>query len=138
MKTRTLAISLLAASCAFAALATQAADAIKTAPAKAAIPRTTSGKPDLTGNWTNATLTPLQRPSRFKAATIPESEIQKETDSHPQVVRQRTDDHQNENTVRDGRDLGSGRGYNAFWIDPGMAYNTVRGEYRTSFVVDPA
>src|SRR5262245_54938259 len=88
-------------------------------------PRTGDGKPDLSGNWPNATLAPLQRPSRFKGPTSPASEIQKETDSHPQVVRQRTDDHQNENTVRDGRDLGSGRGYNAFWIDPGMAYNTV-------------
>jgi hypothetical protein len=100
-------------------------------------PRTGDGKPDLTGNWTNATLTPLQRPARFKGPVIPESEIQKETDSHPQVVRQRTDDKQDATTVRDGRDLSSGRGYNAFWIDPGMTYNQVRGEYRTSFVVDP-
>jgi hypothetical protein len=100
-------------------------------------PRTGDGKPDLQGVWTNATLTPLQRPARFKGLVIPESEIEKETNSHPQVVRQRTDDQQDNKTVHDGGDLNSGRGYNAFWIDPGMTYNQVRGEYRTSFVIDP-
>jgi hypothetical protein len=52
-------------------------------------------------------------------------------------VRQRTDDNQDESTQFTGADLGRGRGYNAFWIDPGMTYNQVRGEYRTSFVVEP-
>jgi hypothetical protein len=131
MKIRSIAISGMTAALLVASLAAAAAG-------KYQPPRTGDGKPDLSGNWTNATLTPLQRPARFKGPTIPAGEIQKETDSHPQVVRQRTDDNQNENTVRDGRDLGSGRGYNAFWIDPGMSYNMVRGEYRTSFVVDPA
>ncbi len=30
-------------------------------------PRTTDGAPDLTGNWTNATYTPLERPAQFAA-----------------------------------------------------------------------
>jgi hypothetical protein len=100
-------------------------------------PRTADGKPSLEGNWTNATLTSLQRPERFKGPTIAAQDIERETSNHPQVVRQRTDDQQDETTTRDGSDLGRGRGYNAFWIDPGMSYNRVRGEYRTSFIVDP-
>jgi hypothetical protein len=37
-----------------------------------------------------------------------------------------------------GSDLRSGRGYNAFWIDPGTKFARVKGEYRTSWIVDPA
>jgi hypothetical protein len=33
--------------------------------------------------------------------------------------------------------LQGGRGYNAFWIDPGMTYNNVKGQYRTSWVIYP-
>ncbi|HTE43147.1 MAG TPA: hypothetical protein VK629_20155 [Steroidobacteraceae bacterium] len=100
-------------------------------------PRTLDGKPSLEGTWTNATLTALQRPSKFKELVIPAKDIEKETSSHPQVVRQLTDDKQDETTKLTGGDLNSGRGYNAFWIDPGMTYNQVNGEYRTSFIVDP-
>jgi hypothetical protein len=31
----------------------------------------------------------------------------------------------------------STRGYNAFWIDPGRRLSLVKGEYRTSMIVDP-
>jgi len=55
-----------------------------------------------------------------------------------EVPGQRTDDEQDKNTQLDGSDLNSGRGYNAFWIDPGMAFNNVKGEYRTSWIIDPA
>jgi hypothetical protein len=30
------------------------------------------------------------------------------------------------------------RGYNAFWIDPGRRLSKVKGDYRTSWVVEPA
>lgn len=100
-------------------------------------PRLADGKPSLEGAWTNATLTPLQRSSKFKSLVIPDSEIEAATNSHPQVVRQLTDDKQDEKTKLDGNDLRSGRGYNAFWIDPGMTYNSVKGEYRTSWVIYP-
>lgn len=100
-------------------------------------PRTGDGKPDLQGVWTNATLTQLQRPARYKSLVMDPSIVDKETNSNPQVVRQRTDDKQDATTKHDGTDLSRGRGYNAFWIDPGMTFNQVRGEYRTSFVIDP-
>jgi len=130
MKSNSLIAILSASTLCAASLAASAADPYQP-------PRTLSGKPSFEGVWTNATLTSLTRPSRFKGPTIAPADIERETNAHPQVVRQRTDDHQNETTQRDGSDLGSGRGYNAFWIDPGMTYNRVRGEYRTSFVVDP-
>ena len=36
-------------------------------------PRTADGKPSLEGNWTNATITSLERPARFKDLVIPDS-----------------------------------------------------------------
>ena len=100
-------------------------------------PRTPDGKPSFEGAWTNASITSLQRPARFKELVIPASEIDAVTNSHPQVVRQRDDDNLSEQTKFDGRDLQGGRGYNAFWIDPGMSFAKIRGTYRTSFIVDP-
>jgi hypothetical protein len=100
-------------------------------------PRLADGKPSLEGAWTNATLTPLQRPAKFKSLVIPDSEVEALTNSNPQVVRQRTDDAQDKNSKLDGSDLQGGRGYNAFWIDPGMTYNNVKGQYRTSWIVYP-
>ena len=37
----------------------------------------------------------------------------------------------------DGSDLLGGRGYNAFWIDPGLQVGRVKGEYRSSWIVEP-
>jgi hypothetical protein len=123
------------ASVALPALAQSAAQA---KPSTYQPPRTSDGKPSLEGNWTNATITPLERAARFKDLVIPDSEIEKVTNEHPQVVRQRNDDNQDKNTKYDGKDLAGGRGYNAFWIDPGMTYNRIDGTYRSSFIVEPA
>jgi hypothetical protein len=100
-------------------------------------PRMPNGKPSFEGAWSNATITSLQRQSRYKTLALTPAEAEKATNEHPQVVRQRDDDKQSADTKFDGSDLGRGRGYNAFWIDPGMTFTQVRGEYRTSFIVDP-
>jgi hypothetical protein len=101
-------------------------------------PRTADGKPDLQGTWTNASITTLERASRYKSLVIPRDQVAAMTASHPQVVRQQTDDAGDEGTQKlDGTDLAQGRGYNAFWIDPGMEFGLVRGERRTSWIIDP-
>jgi hypothetical protein len=101
-------------------------------------PRTADGKPSFEGAWTNASITSMERPARYKSLVIPDSEIEAITNSHPQVVRQRNDDNLDSKTQFDGKDLQGGRGYNAFWIDPGMTFARIKGEYRTSFIIDPA
>jgi hypothetical protein len=95
-------------------------------------------QPSFEGNWTNATITSLQRPPRYTSLVIPPSEVEAQTAAHPQVVRQRTDDELDESKPLTGSDLKGGRGYNAFWIDPGTKFARVKGEYRTSWIVDPA
>jgi translation initiation factor IF-1 len=101
-------------------------------------PRTPEGKPSFEGAWTNASITSMERPGRYKRLVIPDSEIEAVTNSHPQVVRQRNDDNLDSKTQLDGKDLQGGRGYNAFWIDPGMTFARIKGQYRTSFIIDPA
>lgn len=100
-------------------------------------PRTASGKPDLQGYWTNASLTAMQRNANFDDLVIPPNRVADVTASHPQNVRQATDDGLVQGQLLDGSDLGEGRGYNAFWVDPGSHYGTVRGEVRSSWVVYP-
>ena len=101
-------------------------------------PPALDGHPSLEGTWTNATITSLQRPERYTSLVIPPDEVAAQTAAHPQVVRQRTDDELDESEPLNGSDLRGGRGYNAFWIDPGTAFTRVKGEYRTSWIMDPA
>jgi hypothetical protein len=101
-------------------------------------PRTADGVPDLQGVWTNASITTLQRDPRYKSLVIPSDQVAAMTAAHPQVVRQDTDDAEDAGTQKlDGSDLARGRGYNAFWIDPGREFGLVKGERRTSWIVDP-
>lgn len=100
-------------------------------------PRTASGKPDFQGYWTNASLTAMQRNANFDELVIPPNRVADVTASHPQNVRQATDDGLVQGQLLDGSDLGEGRGYNAFWVDPGSQYGTVMGEVRSSWVVYP-
>ncbi len=101
--------------------------------------RTASGKPDLQGFWTNASLTTMQRSSNYEeiGLTIPLEQLGELTTNHHQNVRQATDDGQVQGELPSGKDLGQGRGYNAFWVDPGSAFGYVKGEYRTSWITYP-
>ena len=81
-------------------------------------PRTVSGKPDLQGLWSNASLTQMQRSKVYSELIIPDDKIEEFTRNHHQNVRQATDDGLVQGQLLDGSDLGSGRGYNAFWVDP--------------------
>jgi hypothetical protein len=67
------------------------------------------------GVWTNATLTSLERPERYKQLVVPKDEA---------------------DAVE--KDANSGAGYNAFWIDNGDGLMRVRGEARSSFITSPA
>lgn len=101
-------------------------------------PRTPAGKPDFQGVWTNASITTLQRSSRYPNLVLSTDEVARVTAEHPQNVRLATDDNLQPGELLDGSDLDMGRGYNAFWIDPGTSFGLVKGEYRTSWIVEPA
>ena len=101
--------------------------------------RTASGKPDLQGFWSNASLTTMQRSSNYAeiGLSIPLEKLGELTTNNHQSVRQATDDGQVQGELPTGEDLGEGRGYNAFWVDPGSAFGYVKGEYRTSWITHP-
>jgi hypothetical protein len=99
-------------------------------------PRTPDGHPDLQGVWTNATLTPMERPAAFAGkATATDDEAAKWEKAQADEV-----------AAADGksdadfhRRAGSGEtgGYNALFIDRGSELARVDGVKRTSLVIDP-
>jgi len=101
-------------------------------------PRTVSGKPDLQGLWSNASLTQMQRSKVYPELIIPADKIEEFTRNHHQNVRQATDDGLVQGQLLDGSDLGSGRGYNAFWVDPGTRFASIRETYRSSWITSPS
>jgi len=101
-------------------------------------PRLSFGQPDLQGVWSNASNTRLTRPGQFKTLILSDEEEARARAANPSNIRQQTDDNQKtEDGLLDGKDLAAGRGYNAFWIDPGTTYANVKGTWRTSWIVDP-
>jgi hypothetical protein len=104
------------------------------------VPRKPDGHPDLEGTWTNASITTLERADRYASTVLSPAEVDAATRTHPQIVRIETEDIANTPAtgLLTGRDLLMGRGYNAFWIDPGTRFGVVRGQARTAWITEPA
>ena len=88
-------------------------------------PRTPDGQPDLQGIWTNATLTPLERPASMKDKAFL-------TEEEAAAIEKRTAE--NRAATDKMGPLASGS-YNRAWYDDGT---TVLSTRQTSLVVDPA
>jgi hypothetical protein len=98
------------------------------------VPRTTFGDPNLEGIWTNATVTPVERPDWMPKATLTAEEARQEARSAEFGERGNEPTDPDAGAPEKGDDVG---GYNSFWIDAGTKVAQVNGEYRTSIVVDP-
>ncbi|MET0533119.1 MAG: hypothetical protein ABW171_02755, partial [Steroidobacter sp.] len=99
------------------------------------VPRTTDGHPDLQGTWTNATLTPVERPK-----TLGDRLVLSETEA-TQMERRMQDFAAESDQPSDlNKELpkGSVGGYNVFWFDPANKVATVNGERRSSLIVHPS
>ncbi len=110
-------------------------------------PRTAYGQPDLQGNWTTATITPLTRDARFGARNVL---TRAEADSLEKATRDqvaRADaPTPPDATVKDLKNADCGAdgisglncGYNQGWKDPGTTLIDINGEKRASIITAPA
>jgi hypothetical protein len=91
-----------------------------------------SGRPDLEGYWSNATITAQARPSNFGGrATLTPAEVKAFEDaSRREIERGNAPTDPGADVARDGT-VG---GYNRAFIDPGTEVMRVRGEPRTSLI----
>ena len=115
------------------------------------IPRTSYGRPDLSGIYDTATLTPVQRPERYgNNLFLTEEEAAEIEAREPQALAEAfnipTERNRHERHTGGGPPVGgdgsSGAagnvgGYNTFWMDRGTAAFQIDGRFRTSIIVDP-
>ena len=109
--------------------------------------RTPEGLPDIQGNWTNATITPVQRSSGVGPVLTPEQvaaieggrqEFLEEgyADSDPDREAPPAGGVFSGNLLFDAASGGTG-GYNQFWVDAGDRVAIFNGEHRSSLVTSP-
>ncbi len=99
-------------------------------------PRNGFGQPDLAGTWTNASVTQLERPAQFKSLTLTEAEAKGLEKGYSQAVSE--DAKPSDPKAGAPSAAGDPGGYNTFWIDPGTKVGRIKGEYRSSWLTDPA
>ena len=133
-----------------------------TAAGQDGIPRTPGGRPDLSGTYDTATLTPLQRPRRFGTRGTLTAEEAAVVQSDPGALRtlfgiapSGSDERREARLAETGEQeaeqvappvggdgstgaAGNVGGYNTFWIDRGTGVFQIDGEWRTSIITDPA
>jgi len=97
---------------------------------KASIPRTTDGRPDLQGIWTNATITPLERPAQFADRLAV-------SDKEATEFEKKSLDNSSLDRRDGGSDADRSRAYNNLFVDKGTELARVDGQKRTSLIVDP-
>jgi len=119
-------------------------------------PKNAMGQPDISGYWSNATMTPLMRnPKLTDKLVVPKAQaasLEKVFAAALAAADAPTDQKKGPGAVTDpnspeaqlvkirpdfaaaGGDVG---GYNTFWIDPGNHMMEVGGEYRSSIITTP-
>jgi len=120
-----------------AAIALTSSAFAQTKPRSTAIPRTPDGHPDLQGIWTNATITPLERPAALAGkATLTDAEATAYEQKDKAVLNSQ-DGASDGPLIAAAGSSGTG-GYNVLFIDRGAQLARVDGQKRTSLIVDPS
>ena len=100
-------------------------------------------RPDLSGVWTNTSRTGLTRPRGVETLVVSAEQAQQMVAnmsiagiSAENVAAGPEIDPETGAPPVGGQDFGL-RGYNLFWTDPGSSLALVKGEFRTSYIVNP-
>ena len=127
-----------------AAIACAALAALPAAAQGYKAPRNMWGQPDLSGVWTNATITRLERDPKFGerlALTEAEAaELEGATAANfakSNAPTTRADTKADELPACPSGATGPACGYNMFWVDPGTKVMRVNGQPRASIIVEP-
>jgi hypothetical protein len=121
------------------------------------MPRTPDGKPDLQGNWTNETQTPLERMGA-SGGTLTDEQA-KAVEDRALLVEEHRDKASDPNRPAPPKGGEKGKlaapgqqsfieiiseaaggavgGYNGFWLDPGLNVIRIDGVARSSIIIDP-
>ncbi|MBL8772961.1 MAG: hypothetical protein JNK30_16385 [Phenylobacterium sp.] len=99
------------------------------------VPKTADGRPDLSGNWSNVSLTKLERPPSLKDLTLPEAQAKALAANDP-ILRMKLDRGPIDPEAGPPAP-GGATGHDAIFLDNGDSFARVRGEYRTSWIVEP-
>ena len=101
-------------------------------------PRTEFGRPDLQGIWSNRSITRMERRPGIEGLVLSEEEAYEMAQNSFWLSLDRQ---QQNNPITDaeaGAAAFGTRGHNAFWVDNGPSMGLVKGEFRTSWVTEPA
>jgi hypothetical protein len=112
--------------------------------APSAAAQAASGRPDLQGVWTNASLTKLSRPANAPGLVLTEKEAQVVLEGTTVLGFTTPGTKPADNftapdegaPAKGGSDFGV-KAYDDFWISPGERLAVVKGEIRSSYIVDP-
>src|ERR1051325_8535148 len=103
---------------------------------KSAVPRTPDGHPDLQGIWTNATITPLERPAALaNKPTLTDAEAVALEKKSAEELRDL--DGKSEGPLLAAAGSNGTGGYNVLFLDRGSEFARVDGVKRSSLVIDP-
>ena len=99
-------------------------------------PKTTWGVPDLTGFWSTASLTTMTRPEGASGLIVSEEEAARlfKRNIYTRVAKEEAALSPAELL----KDANPDRAYNRFWMDPGSDIAKINGQYRSSWIVEPA
>jgi hypothetical protein len=106
-------------------------------------PRNGFGQPDLSGVWSNATITRLERDAKFgdRLVMTPEEAkaIEGASDKRNASLRADTDQTKKVDDLPECQSgaQGAACGYNAFWTDPGTRLIRIGEEVHTSILTEP-
>lgn len=99
-------------------------------------PTNAYGQPDLTGTWSNATTTDVQRPARFGDRLVITEEEAAELEGSAEAYRA-AGDVSTDPDAPPPQDKNTNLGYNRGWTDPGTAVVRVGGFPRSSILTTP-